>query len=462
MAKPFTHICHGCGNGIPHDAEATGNTVSCPYCAVATELGKIYPTSEMSRVNPWDESEEASPEQTAEITAQAHQSPPPIPRKDPDSTADVGESEQSIRGRSVLKREQPVKANTEGGSLLFLRGFLLTLLGVAAGFVLGFDYQDSISPAVTNPSTGELNPVLGAFNVFVGCCGAAIGGVIGILSHLVWKEFTKQDKDLPVLIVSVVVLGGGTLSLWWFAVTGVKIEHVVSTNETKPNKPVVAQTVTDPTNPELVMWQNKMTKEGLEKVNQLPIPIQLALKGRATKDGEGNISMSFRESKIDDLSGINALPITELDLDHTGIRNLKPLAGLKLRVLKLWDAGVTDLRPLSGMPLNILFIHSPVADLEPLRGMPLTNLGIASSAVSDISSLAGMKLTKLSIESDRLVSLASLRGQPIENLELVCPSISDLSPLLECRQLKRLTIHPNLNKRAGILRRHPSLTNIVN
>ncbi len=431
----------------------------------------------MSRANPWDESEEASPEQTAEITAQGYQSPPPLPRKDADSTADVGESEQSIRGRSVRKREQPVKANTEGGSLLFLRGFLLTLLGMAAGFALGFNYQDSISPAVTNPSTGELNPVLMAFNVFVGCCGAAIGGVIGILSHLVLKEFTKQDKagggiaiSLSEIIVIAVMIAGVIFSTQFEfkgrsganPVKVAKLEHVVSTNETKPNKPVVSQTNTDPTNPELVRWQNKMTKEGLEKVNQLPIPIQLALKGRATKDGQGNISMSFRESKIDDLSGINALPVTELDLDLTGIRNLKPLEGLKLRVLKLYNTRVTDLRPLSDMPLNVLFINSPVADLEPLRGMPLTNMAVVSSAVVDIRPLAGMKLNKLWIASDRLVSLASLKGQPIENLELGCPSISDLSPLLECRQLKRLTIHPNLNKRAGILLRHPSLTNIVN
>jgi hypothetical protein len=212
---------------------------------------------------------------------------------------------------------------------------------------------------------------------------------------------------------------------------------------------------------ELAEWQRQLAQQGLEKVNQLPIPIQLALKGRATKDGQGNISMTFRESKIDDLSGINALPITQLDLDHTGIRNLKPLAGLKLRVLKLYNTRVTDLRPLSDMPLNVLFINSPVADLGPLRGMPLTNVAVVSSAVVDIRPLAGMKLNKLWIASDRLVSIASLKGQPIVNLELGCPSISDLSPLLECRQLKRLTIHRNLTKPAAILRRHPSLTHLV-
>ena len=212
---------------------------------------------------------------------------------------------------------------------------------------------------------------------------------------------------------------------------------------------------------ELTEWQSDLSNRGLEKVNQLPIAIQLALKGRATKDAEGNISMRFTGSKIDDLTGLTALPLTELDLDHTGIRNLKPLGGLKLRVLKLYNTRVTDLRPLSDMPLNVLFINSPVADLGPLRGMPLTNVAVVSSAVVDIRPLAGMKLNKLWIASDRLVSIASLKGQPIVNLELGCPSISDLSPLLECRQLKRLTIHRNLTKPAAILRRHPSLTHLV-
>jgi hypothetical protein len=67
MSKPFTHLCHVCGNGIPHDADAAGKMVSCPYCAVETELGKTYSSSTAEYENPWDQTEATSPEPVSPV-----------------------------------------------------------------------------------------------------------------------------------------------------------------------------------------------------------------------------------------------------------------------------------------------------------------------------------------------------------------------------------------------------------
>ncbi len=214
---------------------------------------------------------------------------------------------------------------------------------------------------------------------------------------------------------------------------------------------------------ELAHCQSRLEKQGLDQVNQLPTKLQLALMGRVSKDAGGNLSMSFKDSKIRDLSGLNGLPLTRLNLDGTGVADLTPLTGLRLRELKLWGTQVTNLQALSKMPINVLFVASPVVDLEPLRHCPLENLWILSKNLADISPLTGMELNNLWIGSDRLEDISALKGQPIEILRLDgCPSIADFSPLLECKRLKRLKIHPKLTNQIEFLRAHPPLTDIVN
>ena len=213
---------------------------------------------------------------------------------------------------------------------------------------------------------------------------------------------------------------------------------------------------------ELADWQEQMSARGLEAVNQLPLTLQSALKGRVSKDESGNLRMQFKGSTVTDLSPLTNLPITELDLDETGIQQIESLAELDLRVLKLWSTRVTNLNPLANMPLKLLFVASKVGDLEPLRDCPLTNIWLMSPNVVDIGALSGINLEHLWIASEKLVDISPLRGAPFEELRLSeCPSITDLSPLMECRQLKRLMVHPNLSRQVETLRGHPSLTHIL-
>jgi hypothetical protein len=54
MAKPQTHICHHCGNGILHGPEILGKEVSCPHCANHTTLGHDYSYESVDPAdNPW-------------------------------------------------------------------------------------------------------------------------------------------------------------------------------------------------------------------------------------------------------------------------------------------------------------------------------------------------------------------------------------------------------------------------
>lgn len=119
--------------------------------------------------------------------------------------------------------------------------------------------------------------------------------------------------------------------------------------------------------------------------------------------------------------------VVELNLPATKIADLSPVRALTdLKILKCGgedkNRGLLEsLAPLQGMKLDRLeCYYTNVADLSPLRGIPLKELICFGTKVADLNPLEGMPLTTLWIYDN--------------------PSITDLSPLESCRQLKKLEL----------------------
>ena len=117
------------------------------------------------------------------------------------------------------------------------------------------------------------------------------------------------------------------------------------------------------------------------------------------------------------------------------------LRGLPIRELQLGKTGVRDLAPLRGMPLERLWIYGTnISDLSPLKGMQLRMLHAAGAPITDISVLRGMPLTDVRLHG--------------------CAKLTELSPLADCKQLEELTI-PERAKNFEFLRAFPRLRRLA-
>ncbi|MEW6303311.1 MAG: protein kinase [Verrucomicrobiota bacterium] len=201
------------------------------------------------------------------------------------------------------------------------------------------------------------------------------------------------------------------------------------------------------------------------------------------KETNALLSLDLSASGISDLSPLKTLPLTSLNLNSNQISNLDALRGMPLHQLRLIKTAVTNLAPLRGMPLQSLFIaQTPISDISALRGMKLLSLHLGGSLVTDLSPLSGMPLasltmwrapivdlsplhstvlTNLNCDDAMITDLRPLTGLPIRTLRLVgCSFVTDLSPLLECRQLEFVAV-PQTAKNVEVLRKHPTLQRLT-
>jgi len=154
---------------------------------------------------------------------------------------------------------------------------------------------------------------------------------------------------------------------------------------------------------------------------------------------------------IGDLSILKGMPIDELDLRNTGFQNfqflkqfpltrlgingindLSVLNGLQLTYLNLLGSKCTDLSPLTNMPLVSLILDlTPVSDLSPLKGMMLRELSISNAPVSDLSPLANLPLKTLTLDRQKIRLLPQIKT--IKSLANVY-GFDHYSLLAPCRQ----------------------------
>lgn len=122
--------------------------------------------------------------------------------------------------------------------------------------------------------------------------------------------------------------------------------------------------------------------------------------------------------------------LTRLNLSSYGIRNLAPLAGMRLTYLNCSGNNLSALTGLEGMPLEYLDCsENRIASLEPLRGMPLKVVACQINQISDLSPLDTATLKDLNCAWNLIRSLDSLRSVSLERLVCRGNGIENLAPL---------------------------------
>ena len=138
---------------------------------------------------------------------------------------------------------------------------------------------------------------------------------------------------------------------------------------------------------------------------------------------------------MDDLRHVAGMPLHELYLAYTAVKDLTPLAGRPLQSLTIAFAPVSDLKPLTGMPLVYLHLSGTQTEsLVPLKGMPLRALHLDRTPVADLKPLAGLPIKELRLDG--------------------CVKLRDLTPLSQCTNLEVLVL-PREHGDIGFLRNLP-------
>lgn len=113
---------------------------------------------------------------------------------------------------------------------------------------------------------------------------------------------------------------------------------------------------------------------------------------------EGQIrEVRLNNADIKDISPLEGLPLTHLNLLGTQVEDISVVKTLNLNTLWLNGTRVKDLSPLKGKSLESLDITgTPVTDLSPLKGMTsLRRLKLSHSKVTDLTPLNGLKLQRI-------------------------------------------------------------------
>lgn len=134
--------------------------------------------------------------------------------------------------------------------------------------------------------------------------------------------------------------------------------------------------------------------------------------------------------QLSDLSPLQGLSLTSLNVERTQVSVLLPLRNMPLTILNIQVTPVSDLTPLQGMKLSHLFCsNSSVADLSPLRNMPLQQLFLGATQVVDLSPLDAMPLVNLTLDRTPVTDLSPLRSSPLTSLTMEAAQVADMSPL---------------------------------
>lgn len=135
--------------------------------------------------------------------------------------------------------------------------------------------------------------------------------------------------------------------------------------------------------------------------------------------------------KLKDLSGIEKLPVRDLDLTGTGVRSLLPLKSMPLESLILDGAPLTSLRGIEGCPIRSLSMtNTAITDLRPLKGAPLESANFNRSQIRSLAGLEGAPLSDMNISETPVSDIQSLAGAPLTNLNAsVCGALTDIRPL---------------------------------
>jgi serine/threonine protein kinase len=132
-------------------------------------------------------------------------------------------------------------------------------------------------------------------------------------------------------------------------------------------------------------------------------------------------------AQLRDIAPLPKLPLISLSLNRcSAVEDFMPLKDMKLTFLDLGFCKIDDLSLLQGLPLSELVLDGclQVSELTALQAMPLTQLSLRGCArVRDVTPLAGLKLKSLGLPTQpvmgvealrKMATLTTINGRPAE------------------------------------------------
>ncbi len=164
------------------------------------------------------------------------------------------------------------------------------------------------------------------------------------------------------------------------------------------------------------------------------------------------VELSVADTDVRDLGPLTGMALEKLSLRNTEVSSLAPLAGMKLTELDCTGTRVADLTPLQGMPLSRLEAYNtPARDLGPLAGAPLTSLNVGRTRVRDLTPLKGAPLHTLLCDHTAVTDLTPLKGMPLKLVRCEGSGVTDLTPLRGLR-LEKLWCDVDATRDGDVLR----------
>ena len=157
-------------------------------------------------------------------------------------------------------------------------------------------------------------------------------------------------------------------------------------------------------------------------------------------DEDFSLSMAGN-SQLVNVSPLEELPLTQLDLSNTKISDLHYLTGMPLRWLNISNTSVKDITPLAGLPLVYLDISGTSVDnLTSLAGIGIKTLNISNTRIGSVSSLAGLPITSLTIDGSQISSPEIVTNLNLEHLTVI-NCTANILKLIKDSNIPSLDLH---------------------
>jgi hypothetical protein len=151
------------------------------------------------------------------------------------------------------------------------------------------------------------------------------------------------------------------------------------------------------------------------------------------KDLKLNPRMAMPISDLENISALESVNLSRLDLSRTKVVDLTPLARHQLIQFSAMTTDLRDISLLAKMPIRALYVNpSKIGDLSALKEMPLVDLMHNGEAVSSLEPLRGKKMERIHVNvSADCNDLSPLRGMPLNELTIDAKLLKANLPIME-------------------------------
>jgi len=146
------------------------------------------------------------------------------------------------------------------------------------------------------------------------------------------------------------------------------------------------------------------------------IPVGLDLRNKEVNEEGGVTEITVFKSSLNNISSLETLEMSKLNLSHTEVEDISPLRGKALVYLDIASTPISNISVLRNMPLSVLHMNgTKVRNIQSLSGMHLKTLLMGGTQVDDLSPLVGIDLDFLDIS--RTPAAETPKGLSVRHLK---------------------------------------------